>query len=156
MNDYLPRNEISPVDRVAPRPILPVTSVRAADNAGAEADRQPIRIENIEDGANIAAESEGQLASAAEYARIHAEVASILSSIRASGSGSQTIVDIDGAITAMTPMPFVIVPMPPASKAMVEQAARVAQRLMADAALAHAAQAHVKPGTVDQILSQVA
>lgn len=156
MNDYLPRNEISPVDRAAPRPVLPVTSLRATDNGGAEADRQPARIEPIEDGASFAADSEGQLASAAEYARIHAEVANILSSIHASGGGAQTAASIDAAIGMLTPAPLVIVPLPPASLDMVQQAARVAQRLVANAALAHAAQAHVRPGTVDQILSQVA
>ena len=156
MNDYLPRNEISPVDRVAPRPVLPVPALRATDNAGMEADRQPVRVEIIVDGANLDAESEGQLASAAEYARIHAEVANILASIRASGGASQPAISLDGAIDALTPRPLVIVPLPPASKDMMEHAARVAQRLVADAALAHLAQAHVKPGTVDQILSQVA
>lgn len=157
MNDYVQRNEISPVDRVAPRPVAPVVAVRPGDNSGPDVDaRAPALLVSSVDsgeGADIDAGSEAQLASAAEYARVHAEVVDMLASLRIAGENNPMAVD---GTDPMIPTPTVIVPMFPASQNMIEQAARVAQRMLDDAMLARAAQAHVLPGTVDQILSQVA
>ncbi|AUW57979.1 hypothetical protein C1T17_07535 [Sphingobium sp. SCG-1] len=155
MNDYVQISEISPVDRVAPRPILPVAPVRSTVDAGQRADAASVPADELTEGADIATGTEDQLASAAETARTQAQVADILASIRAAGNSAQAAESANAALQALVPTPIVIVPLP-ASKDMLEQAARIAQSLVANAALAHASQAHVQPGTVDQILSQVA
>ena len=53
----------------------------------------------------------------------------------------------------MLPAPQVLVPLPPASKEAVESTIRIAKRIAEQAAYAHAAQANVRRGAVDQILS---
>lgn len=160
MNDYVQRNEISPVDRVAPRPVAPVVAVRPGDNSGPEVDARapalPISPVDHGEGADIDADSEAQLASAAEYARIHAKVVDMLASVRLAGESNEMTVGSTDGTDPLIPTPIVIVPMFPASQNMIEQAARVAQRMLDDALLARAAQAHIMPGTVDQILSPVA
>ncbi|RVT43325.1 hypothetical protein [Sphingobium algorifonticola] len=159
MNDYVQRSDISPVDRGTPvpatPPVAPVAAARSGNSADAALDNRTraVPIDSGE-GADIDAGVEDQLASAAEYARVNAEVADILASIRATGSSAQSIASAEAALTALTPI--IIVPLPPASKDMVEQVARIAQRIVDQAALAQGAQANLKPGTVDQILAQVA
>lgn len=154
MNDYIQRSEISPVDRIAPRPIAPVTPVRSVIETAPQVKVPSPAPIDLREGADIAAGSEEQLATAAEYARTQAQVADIIASIRAAGSSPQAVDIANDALTALTPTPIVIVPLP-ASRDMLEQAARVARQLLANAALARSAQSNVQPGTVDSILSQV-
>ncbi len=159
MNDYVQRSDISPVDRGTPvpatPPVAPVAAAQSGSSADAELDnRARPSSPDSGQGADMDVGAEDQLASAAEYARVNAEVADILASIRSTGSSAQSIASAEAALTALTPI--IIVPLPPASKDMVEQVARIAQRIVDQAVLAQSAQANVKPGTVDQILSQVA
>lgn len=155
MNDYIQRSEISPVDRTAPRPVVPVTPARSIVEAAPQATTALPAPFDLREGADIAAGSEEQLATAAEYARTQAQVADIIASIRAAGSSLQAVDSATITLNALTPTPIVIVPLP-ASRDMLEQTARVARQLLANAALARAAQSNVQPGTVDNILSQFA
>lgn len=157
MNEYTQRGEISPVSRIAPRSIAPVRSIIENPEQTRVIPPAPTPQATVDlgEGADIAAGSEAQLATAADYARTQAQVAEILASIRAAGSNGQAVSSADAALNALTPTPTVIVPLP-ASKDMLEQAARVAQQLLANAALARSAQAHVQPGTVDSILAHAA
>lgn len=88
---------------------------------------------------------------------MHERIANILAELRSSEQDSARAIDgAEAAIQAMLPTPIILVPLPPASKEQMEQAARLAKRMVEQAAFTHAVQSHVRPGTVDQILSMVA
>lgn len=94
-----------------------------------------------------------QAASAADYARANAQIASIyanFSSVKGAPASLETAYD---QLVGLMPAPTVVIPMPPASLDMIEQAIELAKDLAARAALARAAHANVNPGTVDQILA---
>lgn len=159
MNDYVSRNELSPVDRTVTRA---VTAVQSASQTGVDLgpeERRAVAQAKIGsgDGADLASSSEEQLASAAEYARVHARIADIMANLRTSaGADTQSTSSAEQALVSLLPAPIVIVPLPPASKDMVEHAAAVAKQVAEQAALSRSAQARVKPGTVDQILATAA
>lgn len=101
--------------------------------------------------------NDDQLASAAEYASVHARIADILADLRSTNNAKTASVGGAAAeITAMLPAPIIIVPMAPASREQVERAAQLAKSMVERASYAHAAQAHIRPGTADQILATVA
>lgn len=151
MSEYVARSEISPVDRVATRPATPVHAVQPVAVSPKAADR---------DGASAAASTpavdtaaiDDDLASAAEYAKVHARIADILADLRS----ETTTADVDDAarsIQSLMPVPIIIVPLPPASKEAVEHAALLAKRMADQAVYARASHAHVSRSTVDQIVS---
>ncbi|MGC4250260.1 MAG: hypothetical protein QM605_02015 [Sphingobium sp.] len=152
MSDYLSKAEIS-VDRAAARPkavsavsaIQPVAVKPDDGDAAASRGRAPLL-----PPADMAAVDE-EVASAAEYARIHAEIAGIMADVR--GNAQATVEAAASEIQSMLPTPIVIVPLPPASKEAVESTVLLARRMAEQSRYAHAAQAHMKRGTVDQILS---
>lgn len=157
MNDYVPRTELSPADRAALT--SPVPAANGATRFGPEADarRNAAGKANPAKGADLAAASEEQLASAAEYARVHARIADILAGLRAeSAPSAPNISATEADIVSLLPAPVIIVPLPPASKDMVERAAQLAKAMAENQVHSRAAQAHVKAGTVDQILAAVA
>lgn len=96
--------------------------------------------------------AEESIASSAEYAKVHARIADILGDLRSAG-GTATVQGAADEIQSMLPAPQVLVPLPPASKEAVESTIRIAKRIAEQAAHAHAAQANVRRGAVDQILS---
>ncbi|WP_176591921.1 hypothetical protein [Sphingobium sp. EM0848] len=152
MDDYFSRTEISPVERSANRapsavsairPVSPATTAGTVRRGGGSASRA-----TVDDQSS----SEGSIASSAEYARVHARIADILADLRSQGSTTT----VDGAaeeIQSMLPSPQVLVPLPPASKEAVESSIRIARRIVEQAAYAHAAQANMGGGAVDQIIS---
>lgn len=150
MNDYPSRNEITPVDRTVTRAVA-VAPVQPVTPQPPPVDETPRRI-SAPPTADLT--DDGQLASAAEYASVHERIAGIMAELRSSELQAANPIDgADAAIQAMLPMPIVVVPLPPASKEQMEQAERLARRIVEQASFAHAAQAHVRPGTVDQLLS---
>ncbi|QUT05812.1 hypothetical protein KFK14_23235 [Sphingobium phenoxybenzoativorans] len=160
MNEYQSRSEIAPVDRVT-RKVAAVPSVPAATPVNADTQaavsQAPAAPTPADNAVNLAAGSEEQLASAAEYARVHASIADILAGLRAGqSSNTQTNDEAESAITALLPQPVIIVPLPPASKEMVERAVMLAKAMADQAQVTRSAQAHLKPGTVDQILATAA
>ncbi|MBH1991371.1 MAG: hypothetical protein I8H86_00635 [Sphingomonadaceae bacterium] len=150
MNDYISRSELQPVDRTAARApapvqaVQPVSTSRAAVAPEREA-RAPAPQTNV-------ASIDDDVASAAEYAEVHARIADILADLRG-GAGNLNVDDAASAMQTMIPRPMVIVPLPPASKEAVEHAAVLAKRIVERAGYAHAAQAHVHRSAVDQIVS---
>lgn len=96
--------------------------------------------------------SEDDLASAAEYAKVHARVADILAELR-SASAAPTVEAAEADIQSLLPAPMILVPLPPASKEVIESAVTLGKRIAEQASYAHAAQAHLRRGTVDQLLS---
>jgi hypothetical protein len=160
MNEYLSRSEISPVDRVSARAPSAVASVQAVEANGQKPDLAPRTLIEPAPAAKASPatdiQPEDQLASAAEYVSVHARIAGILADLRT--VSTREGISVDGAaaaIQAMMPAPIIIVPLPPASREQVEHAALLAKRMADQAVQAHAAQAHLRPGTVDAALSAV-
>lgn len=155
MNEYFSRSEISPVDRSvvrAPAPAAAVQPVAASDTATGQRDMSASDARRRDDFATDVATVDEDAAGAAEYARVHARIADILADMRA-GQNELSVDGASAAVQAMMPQPFIYIPLPPATREAVEQAADLAKRIAQQASYAYAAQAHVARGTVDQILS---
>lgn len=161
MNDFVSRSELSPVDRVTARAPSAVASVQIADMQDRKAQAQPpsaapAPAPAVRDMVSPDRPDDEQIASVAEFVSVHARIAGILAGIRADSTSAEAAVDgAAAAIQSMIPAPIIIVPLPPASKEQVEHAALLAQRMAQQASKAHAAQAHLRPGTVDMALSAV-
>ena len=148
MNEYVARSELSQVDRVSPRA---PSAVPAVQPIAAQQGVDP-HAGKPHDGGTGAALSEDDLASAAEYAKVHARVADILAELR-SASSTPTVEGAEADIQSLLPAPIILVPLPPASREVVESAVTLGKRIAEQASYAHAAQAHLRRGTVDQVLS---
>ena len=147
MNDYGSRSEVSPIDRAATRALSPVQAVPPAslgrsgrEAPGARGAASQVDLASIDE----------DVASVAEYAKVHVEIADILADLR-SATNPPSVEAAAGAIQALMPVPIILVPLPPASKEAVEHAADVARRIVARAAHAHAGQAHLQRATVEQV-----
>ena len=153
MNEYISRSGLTQVDRTTGRTpsavpaVQPITAQQGVDTqAGKSPPGQP------QDDEKGAALSEDDLASAAEYARVQARVADILAELR-SANGASTVQGAEATIQSLLPAPIILVPLPPASREVVESAVMLGKRIAQQSSYAHAAQAHLKRGTVDQVLS---
>ena len=142
MNDYFSRSEISPVERSGNRLPSAMPAIRPPSSATARQGKAPDDQAGLEDS----------IASSAEYARVHARIADILAELRVQG-GTATVEGAADEIQSMLPAPQVLVPLPPASREAVESTVRIAKRLAEQAAYAHAAQANIRRGAVDQIVT---
>lgn len=156
MNDYFTRSELSPIDRSAPRAIPAISAVQSvpAQNPASNQDLsssggkpRPAPVATLM--------PDEEIASAADYAKVHARIADILADIR-SEARPQSVDSAEVEIQSMLPAPIILVPLPPASKEVMESTVLLAKRIAEQASYAQAAQAHLKRGTVDQILSTVA
>jgi hypothetical protein len=153
MNEYFSRSGLTQVDRTTSRApsavpaVQPITAQQGADpQAGKSRPGKPY------DGEAGAALSEDDLASAAEYARVQARVADILAELR-STTGASTVQGAEANIQSLLPAPIILVPLPPASREVVESAVMLGKRIAQQSSYAHAAQANLRRGTVDQVLS---
>ena len=147
MNEYLSRNELTQIDRVAPRA---AAALPAAQSGAATQALKPHAGAQAESDA-LSPTSEDDLASAAEYAKVHARVADILADLRSEGGTS--VNEAAEQIQSLLPAPMILIPLPPASKEAVESAVTLGKRIAEQASYAHAAQAHLRRGAVDQLLS---
>ncbi len=153
MNEFIARSEPVSSDRAINRPVSPVQAVQPATARAPTSERDSAGDPNGAPAPSMAAGlADDDLASAAQYASVHLRIANILADLRA-GGGQMGIDDAAESIQQMMPAPIVLVPLPPASREAVEHAARLAKRMADNAMLAHSAQAHVRRGTVDQLLS---
>ncbi|MFC4592956.1 hypothetical protein [Sphingobium tyrosinilyticum] len=148
MNEYVSRSDLTQGDRAKARApsavpaVQPVTAQQGVDPHAGKPHEGEI-------GADL---SEDDLASAAEYAKVHAKVADILADLRSAAS-APTIEGAEAELQSLLPAPIILVPLPPASREAVESAVMLGKRIAEQASYAHAAQAHLKRGTVDQLLS---
>ena len=79
---------------------------------------------------------------AADYARIHADIADVLADLKPPAASSASAAnDADRAIVALMPSPVVMLPLPPTDTQMVAFVAQVAQSMARQAAQARAAHA---------------
>lgn len=150
MNEFVPRIDTSVAERtppVRPQPVVAPVQPGAgvADGSGGQG--------NIaRDGGDQARKE--HMASAADYARMQARIATILADMNASLSAPETAQqDAQSRIEALRGEPMVIIPMLPASIDSIEQAVQVAKAMAQEAALTRAAQANVQQGTVDQLMA---
>lgn len=149
MNDYGSRSEVSPIDRAATRALSPVQAVPPAslsrsgrEAPGARGAASQVDLASIDE----------DVASVAEYAKVHVEIADILADLR-SATNPPSVEAAAGAIQALMPVPIILVPLPPASKEAVEHATVIARRMVEQAAYAKAAQGAISRATVDQVLA---
>ncbi len=149
MSDYGSRSEVSPIDRAASRALSTVQAVPPASSG--RSDREAPGAHSAAPQIDLASIDE-DVASAAEYAKVHVEIADILADLR-SATNPPSVEAAAGAIQAMMPVPIILVPLPPASKEAVEHAAVIARRMVEKAAYAHLAQGSPGRGTVDQLLA---
>ncbi len=153
MNEYVSRSDLTQVDRVSPRAPAPLRAVQPVSSTQQAApDLDENKAASRAPAEAIAPLSDDDLASAAEYAKMHARVADILAQLRSTSTESS----LDGAeadMQALLPAPMILVPLPPASKEAIESAVMLGKRIAEQASYAHAAQAHMKRGMVDQLLS---
>lgn len=142
MNEFLPRAGA----------VTPVTSAT---------ERSPIAVRAVSDARAMQNESGGDApvahlrdhersAAAADYARIHAEIADVLAHIQPFARNSESSArTADQAILSLMPNPVVMLPMPPTDEQMVAFVAQVAQAVARQAAQAQAAQGSVTPIMVE-------
>lgn len=150
MNDYPTRSEISPVDRAALRAPTPLGAVQPVDKGLGDTRRDMPRVPAAPAAAAVV---DDDALSAADYARVRADIADILADLRAQRTPSG-LAEAQRAMDALTPQPLLLVPLPPASKEAVEFAAGLARKIAQQASHAFAAQAHLSRGAVDGLLSQ--
>ncbi|MCW2410254.1 MULTISPECIES: hypothetical protein [unclassified Sphingobium] len=137
MNEFLPRaGAVTPVTSATERSPLAVPAVSQSRAMHGGAEGETSRAALLRDRERSAA--------AADYARIHAEIADVLAHIQPSARNSESSVELaDRAIVALMPSPVVMLPMPPTDEQMVTFVANVAQAVARQAGLAQAAQASV-------------
>ena len=152
MNDFVSRSDISPVERTAPRASSPVQAVQPVSASALPADRAASARQPDAPAQDVARIDE-DVASAAEYAKIHVEIADILADLQSAGTAAPSVAAAADAIQSLMPRAIILVPLPPASKEAVEHAAVIARRMVEQASYAHAAQAPLHRGTVDQVLA---
>lgn len=143
MNEFLPRTgPVGPVISATERSTSPVHAVPETKSVRAEADGAS--------GRKAPSYDRQRTAAAADYAKIHAQIADALADLKPSSSSKDTSNGaVDRAITALMPSPVVMLPLPPTDEQMVAFVAQVAQAVARQAAQAHAAQASVTPIMVE-------
>ena len=151
MNEFVPRIEMTTVDRITP--------ARAATAIAAV--QQPSSPAGSAGGANVDADSGEQarrehMASASDYARVQARIADILADVDAAMPDPTQARSTAADRLESLRQPMIVIPMPPASIEVIERAVEVARSMVEKAALAHTAQSNVHAGTVDSILAMPA
>lgn len=136
MNEFLPRTApISPATNAQDRGAAMVGAISSAKSTGNDAQGE----------ASFAIAQPYRTSAAADYAKIQADIADVLASIKPSAAPASAANDANNAILAMMPNPVVMLPMPPTDAKMVAFVAQVAQSLALQAAQARAAQAVATP-----------
>lgn len=149
MYDFVPRIDSSATDvSAASRVVAPVSPVQpAASLAGSASDAGV--------GADSGAEARRQhMASAADYARVHARISQILAEMDSALSSIPSQQMAASQMDGMLPQSTVIVPLPPATSESMERAIQIAQNMARQAALARSSHSGINSGTVSQILAE--
>lgn len=146
MNDFLARGSQLHLSRRPESAGRPVAEAQSSGQTASQRDRNGAR----------ALLREQQLSSAAEVAEAQAKIAALLAELDGLRDPSAIDVDAVEARTAalMPRRPTIIVPLPPASREVVERAVEIAESIRASAALALTAQANAEPGTVEGLLDR--
>jgi hypothetical protein len=137
---------ITPIDPISVERIAPVRALAASAPVRAQ-ESEPLERADTQSSTRI--ENAGVL----DYARANARITEILASIGASTSSTSSLSNSQNALESLLRTPTVIIPMPPASVDMVQQAVYLAKRLAQQADLALRAQANVTPAMADQFVA---
>ncbi|MCE7795637.1 hypothetical protein LWE61_03595 [Sphingobium sufflavum] len=100
-------------------------------------------------------DTDAQARSHADYAKVHEEIAAIVSNL-ATPSARQdpgALSQAESAIAMLMPQPSIVLPLPPASDAMVAFVNQVRQSIVAQAARTRAAMSNVSAATVDAAMA---
>ncbi|HEX7819227.1 MAG TPA: hypothetical protein VF463_01270 [Sphingobium sp.] len=155
MNEYSHRNSpVAPVssatDRVsAIARIAPVEPMTA--QAGASQDRSQLPRIAPEAVGDVVHHSDEQARSHADYARVQEEIATILSGLDASPArdNGEALGQAENALASLMPQPSIVLPLPPASDAMVAFIHQVRQSILTQDARTRAAMSNVSAATVE-------
>ncbi len=144
MNDFLPRAEpVASVVSATERGLTGVRGVTAATPAESQADA------NAQGDPQLSEKS----AAAASYAKLQADIASVVARLDAPRpNASEAVGEADKALLDLMPQPVVVLPMPPTDQDMIEFVAQVAQSVASQAAMARAAQASITPALADAVI----
>lgn len=145
MNEFLPRTEPAPppasaMDRASARAIAPVSpAAPGPDAAGGSPD--PRRRARGQAGA-IAVVDDDRTRAAADYARVHARIVTVLADLNAPSApaGASAVAMAEKSLLSLIPQPAVVLPLPPANRDMVAFVVQVTQSIARQAAQTRAAQ----------------
>ena len=150
MNDFLARNSNIQPSRTAEMASHAVKEAQASGQTPSRQEGKAARSVNPAGDPDI----DQQLSSAAEVAEAQAKIAALLSELDGlTEAASIDSVTLEAQIAALLPRPTIIVPMPPASRDVVERAVQIAESIRASAVLAVAAQANVENGMAEGVLA---
>lgn len=155
MNEYSHRNSpvasvASATDRVtAIARIAPVEAITAQPDTSQDAARLRHPVPDVT--SDVVHQDDTHARAHADYAKVHEEIASILSSL-----DTQPARDNPGALgqaeyemAMLMPQPSIVLPLPPASEAMVAFIHQVRQSILTQAARTRAAMSNVSSATVE-------
>ncbi len=133
MNEFLPRTDpAASVVRANERSLV-VNASSGASTAQAK----------TEAGVTLDPRAAERTAAAASYAKLRADIASVLADIQPTRApATQAVAAADEALRALLPRPVIVLPLPPTDPQMVAFVAQVAQSVATQAAQARAAQAN--------------
>lgn len=151
MYGFVPRIDSAAVDRAVSVQTVPaVTAVTASSRAAGSASDAGVGADGGEEARRE------HMASVADYVRVQARIAEILSRLTDSGGSTGAVAQADTEIASILPRSGIVIPLLPATTESIERALKLAHDMAAQAQLARAAQANVAPGTVSQIMAEVA
>lgn len=150
MNEFVPRIEPTAAERIAPaRAAAPVATVPQVDGAAQAAGQTDVNADDRREQARQEAR-----ASVADYTKVRTQIADIMAELSAARTPApQARAQAERALNGMMPPPVVLIPMPPASRDVLEHAVRVANEIAQQANLARAAQANATPSLVEHVLA---
>ena len=147
MNEFLPRTEpAAPVgsatERMATgvRAIAPVAAAasRAESTSGSPDLQRPAQGE----AGAFAMVDDDRTRAAADYARVHARIVSVLADLNAPSAPAEApaLASAEKSLLSLIPQPAVVLPLPPANRDMVEFVVQVTRTIARQAAQTRAAQ----------------
>ncbi len=155
MNEYSHRNSpVAPVASVTDRvsaiariaPVEPTT-------AQADASQDHVRLPRTAPVAtsDVVHEGDEQARAHADYAKVHEEIATILSGLdtQPARNNPEAIGKAEYEMAQLMPQPSIVLPLPPASEAMVAFINQVRQSILTQSARTRAAMSNVSAATVE-------
>lgn len=153
MNEYSHRNapvaavtsatdRVSAIARIAPvEPITPQADVKQ-DHASLPRKAPEVVVDVVHEG-------DEQARVHADYARVHEEIATILSGLDIQPARANAVGQAEYEMAMLMPRPSIVLPLPPASESMVAFIHQVRQSILTQAARTRAAMSNVSAATVE-------
>lgn len=145
MNDFLARNSNIQSSRPMERAGRPVAEAQAGQMFSQRDGKRAGQTSHL-------TEIDAQLSSAAEVADAQAKIAALLSEAEGLANAAIDFDALDAKIATLLPRPTIIVPLPPASRDVVERAIEIAEAIRSSAILAIAAQGNLERDAAEALL----